>query len=135
MEHVQDILNDNRIGSLGTLNEDGSPWVTPVHIFADDAAVYWFSKDTHQHSINIERDSRVSLALWSQAGGIRGAYISGVATKLSGDELPEALEVVVSAVGKVPPVFENTSGYRLPIGHVNTSKSSENRWYFYTENR
>jgi len=132
MEDIKTILSDNLIGTVATLNEDGSPWATPVHIFADDEALYWFSKDQHQHSRNIERDPRVSVALWSQSGGTKGAYISGAATKLSADALPEALEVVVSAVGKVPPVFENTSGYRLPIGQGNTSKSSENRWYFYT---
>jgi nitroimidazol reductase NimA-like FMN-containing flavoprotein (pyridoxamine 5'-phosphate oxidase superfamily) len=132
MENVQDILGDNLIGSLGTLNEDGSPWVTPLHIFADNEAVYWFSKDTHQHSKNIERDGRVSVSLWSQAGGTRGAYISGTATKLSADALPEALEIVVSAVGKVPPVFEHTSGYRLPLGTPDTDRSSEKRWYFYS---
>lgn len=132
MEAIKTILGDNLIGTVATLNEDGSPWATPVHIFADDEALYWFSKDQHQHSRNIERDPRVSVALWSQSGGTKGAYISGNAMKISADALPEALEVVVSAVGKVPPVFENTSGYRLPIGTPDTSRSSENRWYFYT---
>lgn len=132
MESIKTILSDNLIGTLATLNEDGSPWATPVHIFADDEALYWFSKDQHQHSRNIERDSRVSVALWSQNGGTKGAYISGGATKITADVLPEALEIVVSTVGKVPPVFENTSGYRLPIGQLNTSQSSENRWYFYS---
>lgn len=134
MEHIKVILGQNLIGTLATLNEDGSPWATPVHIFADDDAVYWFSKDEQQHSVNISRDERVSVALWSQTEGTKDAYISGRATKLSADELPAALDIVVSAVGKIPPVFENTSAYRLPIGQVNTGKSSENRWYFYTEN-
>ena len=134
MENIKRILGDNLIGTLATLNKDGSPWATPVHIFVDDGALYWFSKDEQQHSENINRDGRVSVSLWSQNEGTRGAYISGFATKLSVDETPAVLDIVVSAVGKIPPVFENTSAYRLPIGQINTSKSSENRWYFYTEN-
>lgn len=132
MEEIKSILKDNLIGTLATLNEDGSPWATPLHVFTDDEALYWFSKDTHQHSLNIERDSRVAVTVWSQTGATRGAYVTGVATKLSAEETPAVLDIVVSAVGKIPPVFENTSAYRLPIGQINSSKSSENRWYFYT---
>ncbi len=135
MENIKAILGENLIGTLATLNEDGSPWATPVHIFADDEALYWFSKDEQQHSLNIRNDARVSVALWSQVEGTKGAYISGRATKLDAEKLPAALDIVVSAVGKIPPVFENTSAYRLPIGQINGSKSSEKRWYFYTENR
>ncbi len=132
MDNIKTILAENLIGTIATLNEDGSPWSTPVHIFANDDALYWFSKDTHQHSRNIERDGRVAVSIWSQQEGTKGVYISGIAAKLSADELPDALDIVTSTVGKIPPVFENTSAYRLPIGHLNTSKSSENRWYFYT---
>lgn len=132
MNEIKSILSDNLIGTLATINEDGSPWASPLHIFADDSALYWFSKDTHQHSENIALDDRVSVALWSETGVTRGAYVSGRAVKLNATETPAVLDIVVSTVGTIPPVFENTSAYRLPIGPVNLSKSSENRWYFYT---
>lgn len=126
------ILAGNLIGTLATLNEDGSPWATPVHIFADDQALYWFSKATHQHSQNIELDQRVSVALWAKDQGTKGAYVSGRAVKLNDEETAKALEIVVATVGTIPPVFENTSGYRLEVGQINSSKSGDNRWYFYT---
>lgn len=132
MESIKTILAGNIIGTLATLNEDGSPWATPLHIFADDEALYWFSAETHQHSQNIERDGRASVALFSKEEGTKGAYISGVATKLNDAETTKAQQIVIDLFGKIPPVFENTSGYRLPIGEINSSKSSENRWYFYT---
>lgn len=132
MEDIKSILTDNLIGTIATLNEDGSPWATAVHIFADNDALYWFSKDTHQHSVNIERDARVSVSLWSKQEGTKGAYISGSATKLSVDETAKAFDIVVATVGGIPPVFENTSAYRLPVGPLDSSKSSEKRWYFYT---
>lgn len=135
MNEINTILEGNIIGTLATINIDGSPWATPLHVFADDTAVYWFSKDTHQHSTNIANDPRVSVAIWSKNDATKGGYISGEATKLSAEETPAILDIVVSTVGKIPPVFENTSAYRLPIGQINSDKSSENRWYFYTENR
>jgi nitroimidazol reductase NimA-like FMN-containing flavoprotein (pyridoxamine 5'-phosphate oxidase superfamily) len=132
MENIKAILADNLIGTVATLNEDGSPWATPVHVFSDDTAVYWFSKETHQHSVNVQRDPRVSVALWSNTQRTKGAYISGTATKLDAEKTQRALDIVVATVGGIPPVFENTSAYQVEIGESNTSKSSENRWYFYT---
>lgn len=134
MENIKSILDQNIIGTLATVSADGSPWATPVHIFADDDSLYWFSKDEHRHSVNILLNGKVSVALWSQTDGTKGAYISGIATRVDAAETPAALDIVVSTVGKIPPVFENTSAYRLPIGQLNTGKSSEKRWYFYTEN-
>lgn len=132
MENIKTVLTENLIGTLATLNEDGSPWATPLHIFADDKALYWFSAETHQHSQNIERDGRASIALFSKEDGTKGAYISGTATKLDAAQTAEAQQIVIDLFGKIPAVFENTSGYRLPIGEINSSKSSEKRWYFYT---
>lgn len=132
MDAIKAILNDNLIGTVATLNEDGSPWATPVHIFADDEALYWFSQPEHRHSQNIERDARVSVSLWSKTEGTKGVYVSGVATKLNSSQTEQTLNIVIEAVGGVPPVFQNTAAYRLPIGQLETSKSSENRWYFYT---
>lgn len=132
MQNIKEILAVNIVGTLATVNQDSSPWATPLHIFTDDEALYWFSADTHQHSQNIERDGHVSLALFTKEDGSKGAYISGTATKLNADETAKAQQIVIDLFGKVPPVFENTSGYRLPIGEINSSKSSEKRWYFYT---
>ena len=134
MENIQEILNSNRIGTLATLNSDGSPWATPVHIFADNEALYWFSKDTHQHSVNVANDSRVSISLWSSEGGQKGAYISGEVTKLAGDDEKRAFDVVLATFGSIPLVFADVAAYCLPLGTLNEAKSSEKRWYFYTKN-
>lgn len=132
MKDVKAILAHNIVGTVASINEDGSPWATPVHVFADDDALYWFSKDTHQHSINVDRDSRVSLALWARTEGTVGAYISGNVLKLSRQETDDALRIVVDTIGVIPPHFEGTFGYKLVLGAPDLSKSSENRWYFYT---
>lgn len=133
MDEINTILKANMIGTLATLNEDGSPWATPVHIIAHKSYVYWFSEDTHQHSQNVVRDSRVSVSLWSKDEGTKGVYINGDAERLEGKAADHAFAMVKEKFGSIPPVFENTSPYRVAIGMLNSSKSSENRWYFYTE--
>lgn len=132
MENVKKILETNLIGTLASLNQDGSPWATSLHVFGDDTSLYWFSKDTQQHSRNVELDPRVSLALWSKTEGTAGAYISGTATKLSTEETATALQIVIDTIGAIPPYFEGTFGYKLNLGVLDPSKSSEKRWYFYS---
>lgn len=129
---IQSILESNRVGTLATINPDGSPWATTVHIFTDDNALYWFSKDTHQHSTNIEVDPRVSVALWARTESTVGAYISGAAVKLSAEETANARQLVVEAIGTIPSYFEGTFAYKLNVGQPDLSKSSDKRWYFYS---
>jgi nitroimidazol reductase NimA-like FMN-containing flavoprotein (pyridoxamine 5'-phosphate oxidase superfamily) len=128
------ILNDNLIGAVATINEDGSPWISPLHIFSDEEAVYWFSYEDKQHSLNIERDPRVSLSLSSAdlSQGPRGVYINGKASKLDVEETTEAKKLIEAKIGKMIPVFEKATAYRLPIGQFNSGKSTGNCWYFYS---
>lgn len=132
MEDIKQILEANLVGTLATLNEDGSPWATPVHIIAGEGEVYWYSQDTHQHSQNIMRDPRVSLALWGRTEGTKGAYLQGNAARLEGDAAEHAFARIRKPDGSIPGVFENTSPYSLNVGPLNGGKSSENRWYFYS---
>ena len=130
----QDIFANNIIGSVATLNEDGSPWVTPVHIFADDEAVYWFSMEDKQHSQNVERDPRVSLTLFSSdlSHGPKGVYLNGSAEKLNEEETEQAKQLVEARIGKIPANFASATAYKLKIGQLNSSKSAGDCWYFYS---
>lgn len=132
MDALKNILNGNRIGTIASINSNGSPWATPVHIFVDDDSLYWLSKETHQHSQNVERDSRVSVSIWAKNDGTKGGYISGLVAKLSAEETVSALEIVKKTLGHIPPYFEGTYAYKLPIGQIDPEKSSPNRWYFYS---
>ncbi len=131
---VQTVLAENLVGSIATVNEDGSPWVSPVHIFSDHEAVYWFSTEDKQHSLNLDRDSRVSLTLFSPdaSKGPKGIYINGSVEKLDADKTAEAKQLMVTRIGKILPVFETATAYRLPFGVLNSSKSTGNCWYFYS---
>ena len=134
MENIEHILNENVIGSIATINEDGSPWATPVHVFSDDEAVYWFSLEDKQHSQNIARDPRVSLTLPSldMSHGPKAVYISGSAELLGVDDTTESRKLIEAKIGKIPEPFLQMSGYKLKIGELNGGKSTGNCWYFYT---
>lgn len=133
-DEARAILNENLIGAVATVNEDGSPWISPLHIFSDNEAVYWFSLEDKQHSRNIERDPRVSLALSSTdvSRGPRGVYFNGKATKLDVEETTKAKKLIEAKIGKMIAAFETATAYRLPIGQFNSSKSTGNCWYFYS---
>jgi general stress protein 26 len=134
LENAQKILAENILGTLATVNEDGSPWATPVHIFSDSKAVYWFSYEDKIHSHNIQRDPRVSVALFSpdESRGPKGIYINGNASKLDATSSTEAKQLMVPKIGKIPAYFEHATGYRLEIGVLNSSKTTGNCWYFYS---
>src|SRR5690606_28915930 len=114
------------IGAVATTNEDGSPWVSPIHIFSDDEAVYWFSDEDKQHSQNIDRDPRASLTLFSPdaSKGTKGIYINGKVDKLDVDATTAARQLMVKKIGKILPVFEKATAYRLKIGELNRGKST-----------
>lgn len=133
-DEARQILEQNLVGAVATVNEDGSPWVSPVHIFSDDEAVYWFSDANKQHSLNIDRDPRVSLTLFSPdaSKGTKGVYINGTAEKLDVEATTQAKQLMVKKIGKVLSVFDKSTGYRVKIGNLNSSKSTGNCWYFYT---
>lgn len=134
MESSAQILHDTLIGSLATVNEDGSPWVTPVHTVADDEAVYWFSKETVRHSQNIARDARVSLAVYSTdlSKGPKGVYINGTATRLDTETTARAKQLLETKIGFLPSNFIEATGYELRIGVPDNHKSTSNCWYFYS---
>jgi uncharacterized pyridoxamine 5'-phosphate oxidase family protein len=131
---AQEILNENILGTIATVNEDGSPWSTPVHLFSDEKAVYWFSYEDKIHSLNIERDARVSVTLFSSdaSRGPKGVYLNGRVTKMNVDEMAVAKQLMLAKIGTIPTYFELATGYRLEIGELNSSKTSGNCWYFYS---
>lgn len=132
-EQAQAILNENILGTLATVNEDGSPWATPLHVVADNDALYWFSTEDKAHSANIARDGRVSVALFSpdESRGPKGVYVNGRAELLGSEQRAAVYALFQGRLGSVPSVFDTASAYKLPFGSLDEQKSTGNCWYFY----
>jgi general stress protein 26 len=80
---VQEALTRADIMALATLDEDGGSWTSPV-LFEHDASLhlYFASLPDARHVRNIQRDPRVSAAIYSDPGppgGNLGLQIKGTA--------------------------------------------------------
>lgn len=132
---LQDMLSiaaTSRVGSLGTINPDGSAWSTPLHMAVDEDKIVWLSDSQAQHSENIARDARVSVALWTgdTFENVKGVYVQTEAREVSGVEEVAARQLYMSRFPDVPEKLASTSTYIAPLGEINTTKTRGGRLYF-----
>ena len=94
---VREIINTNMYMVLGTADESGGPWVTPVYYAsAGFTEFYWVSSPEVRHSRNIAVRSRISVVIFnSQAviGTGQGVYMSAAAEQLTGSDLDRGIEL------------------------------------------
>ena len=85
------IIESNRYMVLGTADEAGVPWVTPVWFaHADYRRFLWISAPDRRHSRNVAARAQVSIVIFDSqvaVGDARAVYMSAVAEELSGEEL------------------------------------------------
>lgn len=91
------ILDDNLYLTLGTADQDGRPWVSPVfYAHAGYAEFYWISSPDATHSRNLARRPEVSIVVFDSrvpAYSGQAVYMSAVAEELTGPGLDRGLEV------------------------------------------
>ena len=94
---VREIINANMYMVLGTADESGGPWVSPVYYAsAGFTEFYWVSSPEVRHSRNIAVRSRISIVIFnSQAviGTGQGVYMSATAEQLIGSDLDRGIEL------------------------------------------
>jgi uncharacterized protein YhbP (UPF0306 family) len=95
--HGRAIVDANLYMVLGTADENGRPWASPVY-FAPDAYrdFYWVSKPERTHSRNIELRPEISIVIFDSSVPIstgEGVYMTAVARQLSGDERESGIAV------------------------------------------
>ena len=57
------VIDSNRYMALGTVNEEGHPWVSPVYFAPEDyKRFYWVSSPETEHSRNIAARADVSTS-------------------------------------------------------------------------
>jgi hypothetical protein len=91
------VIDANLYMTLGTVGEDGQPWVSPVFYAADGyAAFYWTSSLEARHSRNLARRPRLSIVVFdSRVPAFTGqaVYMSATAAELDGADLRRGVEV------------------------------------------
>jgi uncharacterized protein YhbP (UPF0306 family) len=97
-EVARSVIDANRYLALGTADEAGKPWVSPVWFAAEDYRnFHWVSSPDAKHSRNLAVHPAVAIAIFDSSvpvGGAQAVYMKGVARELTGAELEPGLAVV-----------------------------------------
>lgn len=96
-DHVRRVIDSNGYMALGTTDEVGHPWVSPVWFASEDYHnFHWVSSPDTKHSQNLAARPDVAIAIFDSSvpvGGAEAVYMKGVANELTGVELARGLEV------------------------------------------
>jgi hypothetical protein len=91
------IIDANLYMTLGTADEAGAPWVTPVfYAAAGYTELYWTSSLEARHSRNLARRPQASMVVFdSQVPAYTGqaVYMTATAEELAGAALDRGIEV------------------------------------------
>lgn len=93
IERAKELLHSVRHVPISTVNEDGSPHLSPVFAALDDELnMYWASNPKTTHSCNVIRDGRVFLVLFDSMEKGGGLYIKARAHEARGDVFERGLK-------------------------------------------
>ena len=91
------VIDANLYMVLGTADEDGRPWVTPVYYSAERYSdFYWVSRPDAMHSRNIAARPQVSIVIFNSQtpiGTAQAVYMSGVAEEVSGADVARGIDI------------------------------------------
>jgi hypothetical protein len=82
---------------LGTADESGQPWVSPVYFTASNyREFYWISSPETRHSRNIAKCPQISIVIFNSqvpVGEAQAVYMSAVAEELTGSDIERGLVI------------------------------------------
>src|SRR5882762_6428335 len=84
-EALTELLREREIGALATMDSTGHPSVAAMHFACDGFVAYIHTFAMFRKYHDMQRDGRVSYALWHEAGHegrreVRGAKVTGRAS-------------------------------------------------------
>ena len=98
---AREIIESNRYMVLGTADEAGVPWVTPVWYAQSGYRQFiWVSGPERRHSRNVRARPQVSIVIFDSrvaVGDARAVYMSARAEELAGAELERDIAVFDAA--------------------------------------
>jgi uncharacterized protein YhbP (UPF0306 family) len=115
------IIDSNRYLTLGTADEHGLPWVSPVWYAPDEyRRFFWVSSPEARHSRNVAARPQVSIVIFdSQApvGTGQGVYMSAVAEELTGDDVDRGIGIFSRRSVAEGAAAWTADDVRPPAGH------------------
>jgi uncharacterized protein YhbP (UPF0306 family) len=91
------IIDSNLYMTLGTADEAGKPWASPVWYAPEEhRAFHWVSDPHATHSRNLAARPELGIVIFDSRQPIgtgQGVYISAVAEQLTGEELDRGIEI------------------------------------------
>jgi hypothetical protein len=94
---ARSIIDSNMYMTLGTADETGRPWVTPVYYApAGYTEFFWVSSPEARHSRNLAVRPELSIVVFDSRAPIgtgQGAYMAAVGEEVSGSELMRGIEI------------------------------------------
>jgi pyridoxine/pyridoxamine 5'-phosphate oxidase len=94
---AREVIDANLYMILGTADEQGQPWASPVYFAAADyRELYWISSPEAAHSRNIARRPEISVVVFNSQAPVytgQAVYMSAVAEELAGADVERGLEV------------------------------------------
>jgi Pyridoxamine 5'-phosphate oxidase len=91
------IIDGNRYMVLGTADEGGRPWVSPVYYAPSGySELHWVSSPEAQHSRNLAARPDLSIVVFDSRAPVgegQGVYMSAVAELLTGPDLERGIEI------------------------------------------
>ena len=94
---ARSIIDSNWYMALGTADESGRPWVSPVYYAAEGYSdFYWVSSPEARHSRNLAGRPELSIVIFDSRvaiGAGQGVYMSAVAEELTGEELERGIDI------------------------------------------
>jgi nitroimidazol reductase NimA-like FMN-containing flavoprotein (pyridoxamine 5'-phosphate oxidase superfamily) len=91
------VIDSNSYMALGTADETGHPWVSPVWFASEDyTRFHWVSSPDSRHSRNLAARREVAIAIYDSSGApgtVEAVYMSGRAEELTGNELERGIEL------------------------------------------
>ncbi|TCO21332.1 pyridoxamine 5'-phosphate oxidase [Kribbella steppae] len=97
------VIEANKYMTLGTVDADGLPWVTPVYFTPDGHTdFYWVSSPDSEHSLNLARNANVSIAIYDSSvavGQASAVYLRAQADLVPDDELDHCAALYSARLG------------------------------------
>jgi pyridoxamine 5'-phosphate oxidase-like protein len=94
---AKEVVDANLYMTLGTADETGTPWVSPVYfVAAAYREFYWASKTETAHSRNLAERPQVSIVIFDSQVPVyqgRAVYLKAVGAELSAAELDVGIDV------------------------------------------